>query len=83
MIFLKFKIRFIYVGVKCKRKKWGKKCLEIMSIKGGGGGEGQGGPKPNGKNHLKFPFLLLEPFHKKNYRSVRNTYGFVISSITN
>ena len=31
-------------------KEWGKKCLEIMSIKGGGG------PTPNGKIHLKFPF---------------------------
>ena len=40
MIFLteaKCKIRFIYVGFNCKRKKWGKKCLEIMTIKGGGG----------------------------------------------
>ena len=39
MIFLtetKCKIRFIYVGFNCKRKKWGKKCLEIMSIEGGG-----------------------------------------------
>ena len=25
MIFLKCKIRFIYVGFNCKRKKWGKK----------------------------------------------------------
>ena len=38
MIFLKCKIRFIYVGFNCKRKKWGKKCLEIMSIKGGSEG---------------------------------------------
>ena len=40
MIFLtetKCKIRFIYVGFNCKRQKWGKKCLEIMTIKGGGG----------------------------------------------
>ena len=54
MIFLtgtKCKIHFIYVGFNCKRKKWGKKCLEIMSIKGG-----RGGPTPNGKIHLKFPF---------------------------
>ena len=34
----KCKIRFIYVGFNCKRQKWGKKCLEIMTIKGGGGG---------------------------------------------
>ena len=27
----KCKIRFIYVGVNCKRKKWGKK-MEIMTI---------------------------------------------------
>ena len=38
MIFLKCKIRFIYVGFNCKRKKWGKKCLEICAIKGGGVG---------------------------------------------
>ena len=37
MIFLKCKIRFIYVGFNCKRKKWSKKCLEICAIKGGGG----------------------------------------------
>ena len=48
MIFLKCKICFIYVGFNCKRKKWVKKCLEIMSIK-------------NGKIHLKFPFWLLRP----------------------
>ena len=33
MIFLidtKCKIRFIYVRFNCKRKKWGKKCLEIF-----------------------------------------------------
>ena len=29
MIFLKCKIRFIYVGFNCKRKKVGEKCLEI------------------------------------------------------
>ena len=56
MIFLtetKCKIRFIYVGFNCKRQKWGKKCLEIMTIKGAGGA---GGLTPNGKKHLKFPF---------------------------
>ena len=40
MIFLtetKCKIRFIYVGFNCKRKKVGEKCLEICAIKGGGG----------------------------------------------
>ena len=40
MIFLtetKGKIRFIYIGFNCKRKKVGvKKCLEIMSIERGG-----------------------------------------------
>ena len=35
-----------------KEKKWGKKCLEIRSIKGGGG------PTPK---KFKFPFLSLEP----------------------
>ena len=59
MIFLtetKCKIRFIYVGFNCKRKKWGKKCLEIMTIKGGRAV----GLTPNGKKHLKFPFWLCE-----------------------
>ena len=36
-----------------KRKSGVKKCLEIMTIKGGGGG---GGLDPNGKKHLKIPF---------------------------
>ena len=37
MIFLKCKIRFIYVGFNCKRKKSGvKKCLEILPLRGGG-----------------------------------------------
>ena len=48
----KCKIRFIYVGVICKRKKGGKKGLEIMTIKGGGALV----LTPNGKNHFKFPF---------------------------
>ena len=48
----KCKIRFIYVGFNCKRQKWGKKCLEIMTIKGGRAV----GLTPNGKKHLKFPF---------------------------
>ena len=34
----KCKIRFIYVGVNCERKKRGKKCLEIMTIRRGEGG---------------------------------------------
>ena len=37
--------------IQLQKKKIGvKKCLEIMSIKGGGG------PTPNRKIHLKFPF---------------------------
>ena len=46
MIFLtetKCKTCFIYVGFNCKRKKWGKKCLEICAIKAGGGHTGQVG----------------------------------------
>ena len=31
----KCKIRFIHLGFNCKRKKWDK-CLEIITIKGGG-----------------------------------------------
>ena len=42
-----------YVQI-AKEKKWGKKCLEICAIKGGGGST------PNGKNHLKFPFWLSD-----------------------
>ena len=45
----KCKIRIIYVRFNCKRKKWGKKWMEIMSIKRG-----------NGKFHLKFPFCFSE-----------------------
>ena len=42
MIFLKCKIRFIYVGFNWKRKKGGvKKRLEICAIKGGGGRGGR------------------------------------------
>ena len=57
MIFLtetKYKIRFIYVGFNCKRKKWGKKMSGNYDHKGGGGGGG--GVDANGENHLKFPF---------------------------
>ena len=39
-----------------KKKSGLKKCLEIMPIKGG--------PTPNGKIHLKFPFWLFEPIPK-------------------
>ena len=28
----KCEIRFIYIGFNCKRKRWGKKCLEICAI---------------------------------------------------
>ena len=45
----KCKIRFIYEGFNCNRKKWGKKW---MDIKGGGRGL-----TPNGKCHFKFPFF--------------------------
>ena len=38
MIFLKCKIRFIYVGFNCKRKKWGKKMSENLCHQGGGVG---------------------------------------------
>ena len=49
----KFKMDF-----SMKKKSWVKKCLEIMSIKGGEG------PTPNGKIHLKFPFWLFEHLPK-------------------
>ena len=62
MIFLKCKIRFIYVGFNCKRKKWGKKCLEICAIKGGERST------PNGKNHLKFPFWLFDNLPNDPYK---------------
>ena len=60
MIFLtetKCKIRFIYVGFNCKRQKWGKKCLEIMTIKGGG----RGVWRLMEKNILNFHFDYLHP----------------------
>ena len=37
--------------VQLQKKKWGKKCLEICVIEGGGGG----GRAPDGKCCLKFP----------------------------
>ena len=40
-----------------KKKSGVKKCLEICAIKGGG-------PTPNGKNHLKFPFWLFDNLPK-------------------
>ena len=66
MIFLtetKCKIRFIYVGFNCKRQKWGKKCLEIMTIKGG---SGAGGLTPNGKTILNFHFDYWNPSLNEN-----------------
>ena len=43
-----------------KEKKWGKKWMEIMSIKGGRG------LTLNGKFHFKFPFYLAyDPGHKR------------------
>ena len=48
MIFLKCKIRFIYVGFNCKRKKWGKKM--------------SGNLGKFGKYHLKFPFIFYTFF---------------------
>ena len=47
----KCKIRFICVRFNCKRKMWGEKWMEIMSIKGGG-------PTHEGKIHFKFPFCF-------------------------
>ena len=43
-----------------EEKKWGKKWMEIMSIKGGRG------LTLNGKFHFKFPFYLAyDPGHKR------------------
>ena len=55
----KCKIRFIYVGFKCKRKKWGKKYLNIMTIKWEGGGGGI--RRLMEKNILNFHFDYLNP----------------------
>ena len=38
-----------------KKKSGVKKCLEILPLRGGGG------RTPNGKCHLKFPFLFFAP----------------------
>ena len=46
-----------------KKKSGVKKCLEIMTIKGGG----EGGPTPNGENHPKFPFWLFDYPPKKPF----------------
>ena len=58
MIFLKCKVRFIYVRFNCKRQKWGKKCLELMTIKGGGG---RGVWRLMEKTILNFHFDYLHP----------------------
>ena len=67
MIFLKCKIRFIYVGFNCKRKKWGKKMSENLCHQGGGG------RTPNGKCHLKFPFWLLAHLPKSFLVKIKKT----------
>ena len=38
VIFLKCKIRFIYVGFNCKRKKWGKNVWKFVPLRERGGG---------------------------------------------
>ena len=69
MIFFKCKIRFIYLGFNCKRKKVGEKCLEICAIKGGGGGQ-----RPMEKtilNFLNFDYLtpsLIKGLSNKRYK---------------
>ena len=62
MIFLtetKCQIRFIYVKFNCEREKVGLKWMELIAIKGGGGG----GATLNGKCHFEFPFF--KPFKEK------------------
>ena len=49
-------------------KKWGKKWMEIMSIKGVRGGGGG----LNGKFHFKFPFCFSEYF--LNYKGIYQAY---------
>ena len=56
MIFLKCKIRFIYVGFNCKRKKWGKKMSGNFAIKGGGEG-GVGRLMANAILNFHFDYL--------------------------
>ena len=69
----KCKIRFIYVGFNCKRKTSGvKKCLEIMTIKGGGLG---GGLTPNGKNILNFHFDYLHISLNSDVVSIADLYA--------
>ena len=62
MIFLtetKCKIRLIYVRFNCKRKKWGKKWMEILSIKGGG-------LMLDGKFYFKLHFVFRNTSLRKN-----------------
>ena len=63
-----------------KENKWGKKCLEIMSIKGGGG------PTLNGKFHFKFPFCFSDylPYKQSAKRGGGNyatNFDYVIPDI--
>ena len=55
MIFLKCKIRFIYVGFNCKRKKWAKNVWKKRHWRGGGGG---GGPEAKAPNFVFFKGIL-------------------------
>ena len=51
----KCKIRFIYVRFNFKRRKWGKKLMEISAIKGGGF-------DAEWQMSLKISFLFLNTF---------------------
>ena len=65
----KCKIRFIYVGVNCKRKKWGKKCLEIKTIRRE---EGGGVRRLMEKTSLNFHFdYLPHPLNPAIKRKVK------------
>ena len=64
MIFLKCKIRFIYVGFNCKRKKGGQKNVwKFVLLRGGGGG----GRRLMAKTILNFHFDYLKPSLSANH----------------
>ena len=73
----KCKIRFIYVGFNCKRKKSGvKKCLEICAIKGGGAGPLMANAILN--FHFDFPHPSLMDYHLHLKKSVILTFSKLV-----
>ena len=68
----KCKIRFVYVRFNCKRKKWGKKWMEICAI--------EGGSDAMANAILKFQFFLEYslklPYHRQCSKCLFTWFNF-------